>query len=339
MKSDSSVAVSIPVHAWTPHFRAVLGSLKIQTVPLEIAVMMTQEDPRILEDLENSGLEFQYTRTGPDAGQAAAIAEGWAKTHSPILAWLNTDDTLTGDILPEVVSAFEQDANLDVFYGQSTVSDEGGTIWGQHPAVEPLSPLLRRTNIISQPSCFFRRQAVEAIGGINPKLHYTMDWDLWLRLYEEGSKFKFSEHVLSNVTWAAETKTASLNLQRLVEFGKILRRTQPLHKVAIGLSAVVRNNRLTYKSGQDLAANSKPLIAADEAILLPIVNMHSMPKTQLHVRHEPKNIVVTDSCGKAKIATVGNLTQIELATAIKPGAAALLCIQGDSTKIHQIRWL
>ena len=315
MKSNNSVAVSIPIHNWTPYLKAVLGSLKVQSAQLEIAVMMTHEDPRILEDLNNSGLKFHYTRIGPDKGQAAAIAEGWENTQSPVLAWLNTDDVLTGNILPTIISAFNETPNLDVIYGHSTISNEKGTIVGRHPAVHSISPLLRRTNIISQPSCFFRRRAVTAVGGLNQKLQFTMDWDLWLRLFENDSRFLFSDHIFSNVTWAQQTKTASLNWQRLREFGMILRRTQSLYKTTVGLSAIIRENRSTYKSNQDITENCLTLNATPQPMTLPVVNMHMDSKFELEIDHEEKDITVVIDAVEAEIITNRHQTKIKFAKA------------------------
>lgn len=339
MTPNNSVAVSIPIHDWTPHLKAVLGSLKAQSVDLEIAVMMTKEDPRILADLENSGLNFYYTRIGPDKGQSDAIAEGWANTQSPILAWLNTDDALTGDVLPDVLSTFEQDPRLDVLYGHSTISNENGTILGLHPAVEPIGPLLRRTNIISQPSCFFRRKAVNAIHGINRDLQYSMDWDLWLRLYETGSKFHFSDRVLSNVTWATETKTASLNWSRTKEIASILRRTQSMYKTAIGLLALYRSHRSTYRGDQNLEANCTPFNVSTPGKTYPVVNMHRGAKNRLRVKHAKHLLITSPDQFAVKVNSNGEITEIGFEMVIGPGEAVTLSFEGHHTKIHSIEWI
>ena len=44
-------------------------------------------------------------------------------------------------------------------------------------------PKLLRENFISQPAVFWRRDLWQAAGGrLDESLHYTMDYDLWLRL-------------------------------------------------------------------------------------------------------------------------------------------------------------
>ena len=46
---------------------------------------------------------------------------------------------------------------------------------------------LARECFICQPAAFMRRSAYEAVGGIDPDLQYTFDYDLWLRLARRHS--------------------------------------------------------------------------------------------------------------------------------------------------------
>lgn len=64
---------------------------------------------------------------------------------------------------------------------------------------------------------------MEKIGGLNVALHYTMDWDLWLRLLDAGCNFHFLHEILSAVRVYPETKTLSGAKQRYREIRDILR--------------------------------------------------------------------------------------------------------------------
>ena len=338
MGSEVSIAISLPIHNWTPQFKAVLGSLKAQNVKLQIAVMMTHDDARIQADLDNSGLSFHYSRIGPDEGQAAAIAEGWANTDSPILAWLNTDDALASEVLPQIATIFEANSNLDLVYGHSTISDETNTILGCHPAVRASKKLISRTNIISQPSCFCRRSAVDAIGGINTKLHYTMDWDLWLRLFENQAKFEYLDQILSNVTWAQQTKTAGLSKQRLSEITKILRRSQSVYKTGVGLSALIHNNLSTYKSNKPIATNCRPLIATTQSANIPILNMHAEPKRLLHIEHDSASISLSGSANSFDVETRFGKSILTFRKAVTSGSSIFLDLRGDNIQLKSFSW-
>jgi hypothetical protein len=246
-----AVAIAIPIGTWSPTLPLALHSLKQQTSQgFSLAVMDASQDSRVSDALKASGLDISYLRQGRDDGQAAAIAEGWQNTSGEILAWLNVDDMLMPDTVRRVLNHFCQHPETDVYCGQSTISTEAGQILGLHPEVQQPGPLLMRSNLISQPSCFFRKNAVDAIGGINTKLEYTMDWDLWVRLYSEGANFVQTDKILSNVTWAKGTKTSEFSLERLSEIYGILRQSQSRFSAAKGMWGLAQHYGATYLSKQ-----------------------------------------------------------------------------------------
>ncbi len=222
--SAARFAIAMPVGAWHPLLPAALDSLAGQDTAVEVAFLDASCDPRVAVAADASGLEFTYRRTGPDAGQAAAIAEGWANTRAPVLGWLNADDLLVPGALAEVEAVFMSEPETGVVHGGSDFIDETGQVNGVHDHVDEAGPLLFRSNLISQPSCFVRRSCVEAVGGIDESLIYTMDWELWVRLYAAGVKFKRLDQTLSHVYMGRGTKTADITLRRLTEIARLVSR-------------------------------------------------------------------------------------------------------------------
>jgi GT2 family glycosyltransferase len=217
-------AIAMPVGAWHPLLPAALDSLACQDTGIEIAFLDASGDPRVAAAADASGLDFTYRRTGPDKGQAAAIAEGWARTRAPILGWLNADDLLVPGALAAVSQAFDADSDAGVVHGGSDFIDEAGHVIGVHDHVAEAGPLLYRSNLISQPSCFARRSSVEAAGGIDETLVYTMDWELWVRLYAKGVRFARIDRTLSHVYMGSGTKTAEVTPRRLTEIARLVNR-------------------------------------------------------------------------------------------------------------------
>tara|TARA_R110002072_G_scaffold73069_9_gene174285 strand:+ start:366 stop:1115 length:750 start_codon:yes stop_codon:yes gene_type:complete len=220
----SSFAVAVPVGAWHPFLPKTLASLAIQSVPLEIAFLDASGDPRVAEAADASGLDFAYRRQGPDGGQSVAINEGWRETGSAVVFWLNADDQLLPGALEAVTETFETDPELDVVYGDTEFIDGTGARLGVHDQVADISALLLRSNVISQPSCFVQRRAVESVNGVNAELHFVMDWDLWIRLYRSGAKFRRLERVLSAVHMGEGTKTDQVTPRRLSEVFTLVHR-------------------------------------------------------------------------------------------------------------------
>jgi len=215
--------IVVPVGAWTPHLGATLRSLARQTPRPSVALMDASGDARVAELADTFEGLFTLRQHGPDGGQAAAIAEGWAALTNDVLGWLNADDFLAPDTLAHVAAALKE-TGADAVTGQSLILDEDGAPRGWHPAAIPMGAHIRRGCTVSQPSCFVRRTAIEAVGGLNPDLEFTMDWDLWVRLFDHGATFHHLDAPLSAVIWAQETKTASFGPLRRREIAEIVGR-------------------------------------------------------------------------------------------------------------------
>jgi GT2 family glycosyltransferase len=226
MHEPVSFAAAIPVGSWHDFLPRSLESLAIQTPPLQVALLDASGDPRVADAAQACGLKFAYLRTGPDGGQSAAIAEGWNHTESDFVFWLNADDCLLPDALDHVRNAVELNPALDVVYGLTDFVDIAGNVTEAHDQVDRISPMILRSNIISQPSCFARRSAVTAVGGVNPDLQFVMDWDLWVRLYQSGAKFEMLQHTLSTAYMGNGTKTHQVSMRRLQEVFRLVNRNK-----------------------------------------------------------------------------------------------------------------
>lgn len=293
-----SFSIAIPIGGWHPFFPAALRSLAIQEPRPNIAVMNSTKDARINRALDESGLDFTYRRDGPDDGQSAAIMEGWINTDSAYLGWLNVDDILLPGALKAAEAALDASAGSAAVYGGTVILDSFRRVIGAHSQVEPISDVFVRSNPISQPSCFFRRSAVERIGGLDTRLHYVMDWDLWVRLVEAGEHLEPIDEIWSAVFWGPKTKTSTFSSSRMRE---IFNLSQPRAgtfnalKTLLGVcthggpaaECLYRLSRVcrtaTERSGLHLSASRHPGELGLQAASLRIPNAFDEPQSALRV--------------------------------------------------------
>jgi glycosyltransferase involved in cell wall biosynthesis len=152
----------------------------------------------------------------PDHGQTNAINKGLRMTHGAIVGYLNADDTLSPGSLWKVAEAFANQPEAMWATGKChIVDDEGVEIRRSITRYKNLLlgvggfPVLLMTNYISQPSTFWRRDALNEIGFLDENLHYTMDYEYWLRLH---SRFPllFIPDYLASFTVHPASKTTSM---------------------------------------------------------------------------------------------------------------------------------
>jgi glycosyltransferase involved in cell wall biosynthesis len=143
-----------------------------------------------------------------DRGQSDAIAKGFAVADGEVLAWLNSDDTYASGTLARAAERFTRTPELALLYGKSQFVDEHGTPTGMYPTRPFDTDSLAAFNFIAQPSTFFRRRALDAVGGIGEHLHYVMDYDLWIRLSRHSTP-EYIPEVLSTFRLHSDSKTIS----------------------------------------------------------------------------------------------------------------------------------
>jgi len=293
---DLRFSISVPIGAYHPLLPYALKSLRAQRQPVSVSLLDASGDARVARLADEFADIVTFRRHGPDGGQAAAIVEGWARGSGEVLGWLNADDILFPGALEAAAQALSQ-TGADIAYGHSTICDERMRMTGYHWAVTPSPADLPLGCNISQPSCFFRRATCEAAGGLDPSLHYTMDWDLWLRMQAGGARFTFVDAPWSAVYWGEGTKTSGFNARRRRELWRLIDRYAPSSRKArvlggfalqAGLDSIRRPGVRQFLR-ERLAANRRRVYGVgpdgrlDEHASIVWFHLETEPRHRLHV--------------------------------------------------------
>jgi glycosyltransferase involved in cell wall biosynthesis len=132
-----------------------------------------------LDILRKYGLRWE---SAPDRGTADAVNRGFALGKGEILAFLNADDRYHPGAVSAAVRHLLENPDAAGVYGGAWWIDQNGARIAPYPVSDFDRDLLERECFICQPSSFFRRQPFENIGGLDPDLHLTFDYEFWLRL-------------------------------------------------------------------------------------------------------------------------------------------------------------
>jgi glycosyltransferase involved in cell wall biosynthesis len=164
-----------------------------------------------------------------DNGQAEAINKGFSHATGEIVAWLNSDDLYLPGAISKAVHIFEENPEAVLVYGNLLAVDEKGETTNVLRYSQLNIEDLLCFQIIGQPAVFFRREALERVGNLDPSYHLMLDHHLWLRIALQG-QFLHVDETLAAARYHVEAK----NRARAAEFGveafRILdwaQRTQP----------------------------------------------------------------------------------------------------------------
>lgn len=134
-----------------------------------------------------------------DSGQSGAINRGLALARGKYFGWLNADDYYLPAGLAEISRRLAASDAGAVVGRCRFVDGAGRSVFVPSPP-DPVGtgPLLRLLSgwfagrSIVQPEAFVRTDVLRRLGGLREKLHYTMDYELWLRLCAAGKRFELT---------------------------------------------------------------------------------------------------------------------------------------------------
>jgi glycosyltransferase involved in cell wall biosynthesis len=136
----------------------------------------------------------------PPQGIVAALNRGIAAARAPYLARLDADDVARPDRLARQLAFIERHDRVDLVGSAAEVIDEGGAVIGcVAPPTDPgkLARHLRRGNPIVHSSVLMRADAVRRSGGYRKAFGAAEDYDLWLRMAENGGIANLPEQLVS----------------------------------------------------------------------------------------------------------------------------------------------
>lgn len=167
--------------------------------------------------------------SGPDGGQASAIAAGFAKTSGgpdDLMAWINSDDFYLPGALAFVSDFFARHPEVDVVYGHRIVVDAESREIARWFLPKHDPEVLRLNDFVPQETMFWRRRIWDRVGGIDPSFQFAMDWDLLLRFQAAGAIIARVPYFLGCFrVHAAQKTTAQMQSVGQAEITRLRERT------------------------------------------------------------------------------------------------------------------
>lgn len=192
-----SVLLSVYYKENPAYLQASLDSIYAQTMPPGEVIMvedgpLTPELNAVLDRFSKAHRNFKRISLPENRGLGRALNKGIQYCHNELIARMDTDDIcfperfevqykyMTNhpeiDICSSWIEEFETDIK-DVKTVKTLPSDH-----------DDIVRYMRKRNPMNHPAVMFRRKAVARSGGYKHFLLFE-DWYLWIRMYNNGSRF------------------------------------------------------------------------------------------------------------------------------------------------------
>jgi len=174
----------------------------------------------------------------PDRGQSDAINKGIRRARGELIAWINSDDYYASpDAISTLLAAFDEDPRVDIAYGDGVRVDVEGKRLGAYRSRTlrgPAELVTHPASFVLQPSVLFRRELFLSVGGVDESLQYTMDYELWMRLFPAARATRYLPREIACARYHTNAKSIShmarqireaygvkLSAARRLEFGLV----------------------------------------------------------------------------------------------------------------------
>lgn len=165
-----------------------------------------------------------------DRGQSHAVNKAFSKATGEIIGWLNSDDLYEDGAIQKVASVFQKDRNCMWVVGKCRIIDENSneirksvTQYKNKWLTKYDYDRLLKEDFISQPAVWFRKSFLNEVGLLDENLHYTMDYDLWLRMGAKAEPVIINNY-LASFRFYSGSKTGGELKKSLSEVRELCRR-------------------------------------------------------------------------------------------------------------------
>ena len=142
-----------------------------------------------------------------DQGQSDAFNKGFALARGKLGCWVNADDLLMPGTIKAVTDYMTAHPKCEWITGGVVFFDSNENVMWMRLGMQPCSHMWRWMPgwCIGGPSSFFSLEKLRMVRGFDQKLYYSMDTDLWYKLFSCGLR----PHHINRYFWGFRAHDAS----------------------------------------------------------------------------------------------------------------------------------
>ena len=164
---------------------------------IEYIVIDGASTDNTVEIIKKYEQEIDYWVSEPDRNADEAINKGVRKSRGELVGIITCGDWYEPDTVSSVVRTFLADRSIDLIYGNMNRWRGDKLLYLACPPAD--LDKLRRSMVLNFLDCFITKRSYETYGQYVQQYRVATDYELLLRFYCQGLKFKYLNKVLANM--------------------------------------------------------------------------------------------------------------------------------------------
>jgi glycosyltransferase involved in cell wall biosynthesis len=238
MKHTPLISIVTPSFNQVSFIGEALESVRLQNADnyehLVIDGMSTDGTIDLLRKQQAANRKQQNVRwiSERDGGQSEALNKGFRQARGEIIGWLNSDDRYRPGCFEYIAQAFEENPEVDIFYGDYLIVNAVGSVLKIRREIEfnAFVLLYHRILYIPTTTTFFRRRVFEEDNWLDETLQYAMDLEFFIRLSKRGYRFKHIPQLLADFRMQPNSKTCSYPDRQRMEHRQVVLAAAPIFR-------------------------------------------------------------------------------------------------------------
>ncbi len=225
---EKKVSICIPVYNGEKTIKDAINSALEQTYKnIEILVidnMSTDGTADIVKGMDDRRIVFFQNKE--NLGMAGNWNECIRKSTGEYIHFLCADDIIKPECIRKKMAVIERFDDVVMVISATDLVNENGSLIVKRRRFKKNVLLdgrtyarrsLRHGNIFGEPSnVLFKKDCIEKTGLFSVDLHYTTDWELWIRIATLG-KIVYLDDALTQYRLSSENATSTLKLKKIME--------------------------------------------------------------------------------------------------------------------------
>lgn len=207
------ISIITPSYNQGQYLEETILSVLDQDYPnLEYIIIDGDSSDKSVEIIKKYEQYITYWVSEQDNGQTHAINKGFRKATGDIIAWINSDDIYFKGVFEKVSQVFSNNPDIDVLYSNGVWIDESGKIIRKRKHTHfHYNTWFYGMADPFQSEVFYNRRVLEKAGYLNETFQMMMDREWWIRMANNGCKFKYIDNEFAATRKHSNTKSAKFS--------------------------------------------------------------------------------------------------------------------------------